>query len=141
MGDNGIILVFSADNAYNTTLLSPLSPDGPLYTIISDPGVDPGSTAFTSVTKGQQGSELARWVWRARWRGDLLTYAGTKAVKAQNWTAERGLKWKMNDDSGALEVHVAVYEYAAILIHRFVALSWQGLQSARALRELDVRYF
>ena len=106
MVGNGILLVFSADNAYNTTLHSPSSPHQPLYTIISDPGIDPGSTAFTAVTKGQQGSELARWVWRARWRGDLLTYAGAKAAKAHSWTSERGLKWKMNDENGTLEVRM-----------------------------------
>ncbi|KZV76190.1 hypothetical protein PENSPDRAFT_680395 [Peniophora sp. CONT] len=105
MNKDGVTLIFSGDNAYNTTLTSSSSPDStPLYTIFSDPGVDPGSTPFTSVTKGHEGSELARWNWRARWRGDLLTYAGAKPVKATSWTAERGLKWRMNDESEALEL-------------------------------------
>ncbi|VDB91736.1 unnamed protein product [Peniophora sp. CBMAI 1063] len=99
-------LVLSADNAYNTTLSSPLSPKEPLYTVTSDPGIDRGSTAFTSVTKGSGTSEsaLARWEWRARWRGDLLTYKGGKGVKATSWTTELGLKWNVNDESGALEL-------------------------------------
>ncbi|KZV76189.1 hypothetical protein PENSPDRAFT_646471 [Peniophora sp. CONT] len=102
MDDSDFHLVFSADNAYNTILTSSSSPDStPLYTIISDPGIDPGSTAFTSITKGQEGPELARWHWRARWRGDLLTYAGAKPVKATSWTAERDLEWKMSKNDGS----------------------------------------
>lgn len=109
MGDDGLSLIFSSDNAYNTTLFSPSSQEKPLYTITSDPGINPGSTAFTSITKGSGGSELARWTWRARWRGDLLSYTSAKGIKAQSWTAERSLKWRMNDENGALEVRAAVY--------------------------------
>ncbi|VDB94154.1 unnamed protein product [Peniophora sp. CBMAI 1063] len=97
-------LLFSADNAYNTTLHSPSSPDQPLYSITSNPGIDSGSTAFTAVTKGESGEELARWIWRARWRGDLLTYAGGKAVKATSWIAERGWRWKVAEESGEVEL-------------------------------------
>ncbi|VDB91735.1 unnamed protein product [Peniophora sp. CBMAI 1063] len=88
MESNGLILHLSADNTYNSTLHPPSSPDQPLYTIASHPGIDPGSTAFTAVTKGAGGEELARWIWRARWRGDLLAYKGGKAGKATGWGGE-----------------------------------------------------